>query len=127
MSQVSSANATNFQSEVLRSNLPVVVDFYASWCGPCRTLAPILDQVAQDYKGRVKIVKVNIDEEPELAEHYQVSGVPAMYFFRNGGLVDGIVGLPSPQVLLAKLNAISPAKSECATQSASRSCGCGKR
>jgi thioredoxin len=103
MSYVHDTTFREFRNDVLQSSVPVLVDFYATWCGPCRTLSPILDKIAAHFAGQLKVVKVNIDEEPELAQHYQVSGVPMLAFFRSGRLVDQVVGLPSVPVLVQKI------------------------
>lgn len=92
-----------FQHEVVESDLPVLVDFYATWCGPCRMLAPALPGIAKAYEGRLKVVKVNVDEAPQLATDYGVRGVPTLMFFKNGKAVDTLVGLPSAPALRTKL------------------------
>lgn len=86
-----------FENEVLQAELPVVVDFWAPWCGPCRMVAPILDKLAGEYAGKVVIAKVNTDENPQWAGQYGVQGIPTMMFFANGNLVHRQVGaLPEP-------------------------------
>jgi thioredoxin len=92
-----------FQSEVLQSPLPVLADFYATWCGPCRMQAPILEQLAAELAGKVKVVKVNIDDEPGLAETYRIRAVPTLVIFRNGAPADRIEGLASPALLRQRL------------------------
>lgn len=92
---VSSVNKTNFYKEVLSSDIPVLVDFWAPWCGPCRMLSPIIERVAQENVGKTKIVKVNIDEEPELAGKYGVMSIPTLLFMKNGKVVAQSVGLQS--------------------------------
>lgn len=94
----------DFVSEVLRSDLPVLVDFYADWCGPCRALAPALAQLSAEFAGKAKIVKVNADNEPELAEYYQVQALPTLMLFRGGQLVQRFEGAPPVQVLRSLLN-----------------------
>lgn len=90
---------TDFEDEVLKSNLPVVVDFWAEWCGPCKTLSPVVDEIANDLNGKVKIVKVNIDEAPEAPTKYGVRGVPTLMIFKNGEVVDTRVGgMPKTQL-----------------------------
>jgi thioredoxin 1 len=98
-----------FDTEVSQSALPVVVDFYATWCGPCRSLAPVLDKAAGPLAGKVKFVKVNIDESPTLAQRFQVEGVPTLLFFRSGKAVDSIVGLPASNELEVRLKALENA------------------
>ncbi len=82
----------NFQAEVLDSSTPVLVDFWATWCGPCRMLAPAIEQIAEEYSGRLKVGKVNIDDEPELAGQFQVSAIPTVILFKDGKPVDMFLG-----------------------------------
>jgi thioredoxin 1 len=84
-----------FQSEVLDSPLPVLVDFGATWCGPCRQMEPVLAQLSLDYEGRLKVVKIDVDESPSLASQYDVSGIPALVVFVDGEVVDRTVGSQS--------------------------------
>jgi thioredoxin 1 len=111
MSQVQHVNTESFESQVLHSVEPVVVDFHATWCMPCKMLAPVLEKVAADFASRVKVVKVDVDEAPELAAKYQIQGVPTLKFFRAGGVVDTVVGLVPPRTLLSKLDALASAPS----------------
>jgi thioredoxin 1 len=105
MNNVIELNEANFELEVLRAPQPVLVDFYAPWCGPCRRLAPLLGELARDFDGRIKVVKVNVDEAPGLAADYAVTGVPTLMIFRGGQAIEVLVGLASPRHLLAKLEA----------------------
>jgi thioredoxin 1 len=98
---------SDFAAEVTSSTAPVVVDFYAIWCGPCRELSPMLDQMAASYTNKVKFVKVNLDEAPDLAKQYSVEAIPTLLFFKNGVLVDRTLGLMEEPVLKAKLDSFS--------------------
>jgi thioredoxin 1 len=104
MSAAASVTKTNFEGEVLKSAVPVLVDFWAVWCGPCRAIAPAVDQVAAEYSGKAKVMKVNVDEEPELASKYGVQSIPTLAIFKNGSLVDQIVGLVPKDTIAAKLD-----------------------
>ncbi|AGF73916.1 thioredoxin 1 [Bartonella australis AUST/NH1] len=89
------ADSANFESEVLTSSIPVVVDFWAEWCNPCKIIAPILDEIAAEMQGQVKIVKVNIDENPDLATKYGVRSIPTLLMFKNGNISSNMVGATS--------------------------------
>ena len=98
----------NFQSEVIDSELPVLVDFWAEWCGPCKMIGPIIDQVATDLEGTAKVGKVNVDEARELAVKYNVRSIPLLLFFKNGEVKDQIVGASvTKDQLKAKLQALA--------------------
>ena len=89
----------SFEQEVLKSDLPVLVDYWAEWCGPCKMIAPILDEVARDYGDRVKVVKVNVDENQSVPAKYGIRGIPTLMLFRNGAVVDTKVGALSKSQL----------------------------
>jgi len=97
----------NFDQAIAAANGPVVVDFYAPWCGPCKMLAPLLTALAEHFAGRVQFYKVNVDAAPELATRFEVSGVPMLVFFENGAPRDVLIGFPAPQTLAAKLHALT--------------------
>ena len=99
MTHVKHVNLASFETEVLHSHIPVIVDFYADWCGPCRMLAPTLEKVAQSYDGQVKIVKVNVDEESELAGQFSVSSIPTLAFVVQGEVVGQSAGVASERDL----------------------------
>ena len=90
----------NFEAEVLKADKPVLVDFWASWCGPCRMLAPVLEEIDKEYGNKVKVCKVNVDEEPELADKYGISAIPMVYLFKNGVPVRSSMGYKKKEELL---------------------------
>ncbi len=112
MKDINEVSGEDFEAEVLRAEMPVVVDFYAVWCGPCKLLGPMLEQVAAGFRGRIKFVKVNVEDAPELAAVYQVSGVPTLALFRGGAMMDALVGLVSPKALKAWLEGAAAATPE---------------
>ncbi|MEM0117443.1 MAG: thioredoxin [Conexivisphaerales archaeon] len=97
----------NFEKEVLESELPVFVDFYADWCGPCKMVEPIIEKLAREYKGKVKFVKLNTDENQELAFQYNVMGIPTAIIFKKGSAVQRLVGAAPEQVYRRMLDSIS--------------------
>ena len=89
----------NFENEVLKAEVPVLIDFWATWCGPCRMLSPIIAEIAEEYEGKAKICKVNVDEEPELANAFQVQSIPMVVVMKNGKVVNTAIGYrPKEQI-----------------------------
>ena len=97
----------NFDELLTASDLPVLVDFYATWCGPCKMMAPILEQVNQQIKGKLRIVKIDTDRYPQLASRYSIEALPTLVLFKNGEPVDKIEGVIQPQQLEERLNSIT--------------------
>ena len=93
----------NFEEEVLQSELPVLVDFYADWCSPCMALAPILEEIAEEYAGKVKVCKVNVDKEMELSRKFRVMSIPLLILFRNGEITQRLLGYCSKEEITALL------------------------
>ena len=100
-------NEANFESEILQSNQPVLVDFWAEWCGPCKMLAPVLDEIALEQAGRVKVAKVNVDSNPGLAARFGIQSIPTLLYFLNGEVRDQTVGVLSKRAIAAKLEILA--------------------
>ncbi len=103
MSNVIDINDANFEAEVINSSIPVVVDFWATWCGPCRKLGPVIDEIAQGYDGKVKFVKVNVEESLETAKKYSISGLPSLLVFNNGEAVERMAGLMPKTTIVSNI------------------------
>ncbi|WOD40671.1 thioredoxin [Nodosilinea sp. E11] len=103
--------ADNFEAEVLQSDVPVLVDFWAAWCGPCRIMNPIVEELAETFAGRAKVAKLNVDEEDALALQFHVMAIPTLIFFQHGERVDTIEGVVAKDDLVARLESLVTANS----------------
>ena len=107
MSQAIHLDPSAFTTEVLNSEKPVLVDLWAPWCGPCKQLAPLLDEIARENVDRFKITKLDVEKHPEIASQFGVRGIPTLLFFKNGTLADQVVGLSSKKNIVARLDALN--------------------
>ena len=105
MSSAMPVTDQNFETEVLQGPVPVVVDFWAEWCGPCKFVAPVLDELAVEYDGRVKVTKLNVDENPSMSARFQVRSIPTILFFKDGEMVDQVIGAASKAYLKKRFEA----------------------
>ncbi|MBE7502245.1 MAG: thioredoxin [Verrucomicrobia bacterium] len=99
-------NEANFTEQVLHSPVPILVDFWAEWCGPCRMVAPILDELASEYDGQIKVGKVNVDDNQQLAADYRITGIPTLLLFKQGRVEETMVGLKSKRDLKANIEKV---------------------
>ncbi len=106
MGHVAEITDATFDREVLQSPVPVLVDFWAPWCGPCRAIAPLVEEIAQQYAGKLKVAKINVDDNPEAATRYGVRGIPTLLLFQGGQVKDQIVGAVPKKVLLDAVEAV---------------------
>jgi len=103
MNEPININEASFERAIIQSPIPVVVDFWAPWCGPCKMIAPLLDEIAKESDGRFRVAKVNIDDDPALQQRFGIRGVPTLLFFSGGELRDQIVGVEAKKAILEKL------------------------
>lgn len=103
---VGETSDSSFDADVLRSSTPVLVDFWAPWCGPCKSVAPVLEELATEYSGKLKIVKMNVDDNPRTPPHYNVRGIPNLVFFKGGQVVEQIVGAVPKETLDAAIKKV---------------------
>ncbi|MBD2562713.1 thioredoxin [Nostoc sp. UIC 10607] len=103
MSTAAQVTDSSFKQEVLDSDVPVLVDFWAPWCGPCRMVAPVVDEISEQYKGQIKVVKVNTDENPNVASQYGIRSIPTLMIFKDGQKVDMVVGAVPKTTLASTL------------------------
>jgi thioredoxin 1 len=106
MAQILQADDTNFEAEVVQASGVVLVDFSATWCGPCKRLEPLVHEIADDYDGRLKVVKVDIDKAPTIAAKFAVMAVPTLIFFRDGEVVDQLSGLVAKRVIAERIDKV---------------------
>ncbi len=99
MAELLTVTVDNFETEVLRAEQPVLVDFWAPWCGPCRVISPIVEEMADEYEGQLTVGKLNVDDHPAIAQKYHITGIPALLLFKDGAVADTVVGAVPKNVL----------------------------
>ena len=104
MSNAVSIRATDFEQEVVKADKLVIADFWAEWCGPCKMIAPLLDEIARELPDKVKIVKVDVESEPQLAQQFGIYNIPTLLFFKDGKVIEQVVGTAAKKVLVEKIN-----------------------
>jgi thioredoxin 1 len=107
MDSIVNVTSGNFESEVVKSAIPVLIDFWAPWCAPCRMMEPVLEQVAKEYNGKVKFCKLNVDEEPDLSSRYKIFNIPAFLVFSKGEIVNQRVGAGSKEAIVKLIEAFA--------------------
>jgi len=105
MSNAMEVGAANFEAEVVNSDVPVLVDFWAPWCNPCKMMAPIVDKLAERYAGRVKVVKLNVDDSPDIANRFGIRGIPSLFIFKGGAVLTRLVGVQTEGAMASALDA----------------------
>lgn len=103
MANVIDVNNEIFEHEVLNSNIPVVVDFWATWCGPCRKLSPVVEEIANEYEGKVKFAKLNIEQDKDIAQKYSISGIPCLLVFKDGQPIERMAGLMPKSTIISNI------------------------
>ncbi|MCE5194322.1 MAG: thioredoxin [Nitrospiraceae bacterium] len=100
------ATSSNWENEVIKNQELVMVDFWAVWCGPCRMIAPVVEELAKEYAGKIKVAKLNTDENPDIASKYKIMGIPTIIFFKNGKMIDQLVGAVPKNQLKSKIDSL---------------------